>query len=238
MCWSGPEAASSHRQRRIEVARILRETDRSRSHDQRSTERELPDVEERDQTAGAAGSVDFTQEGVGAAGLRQCCSQLCPDQPIAKRESRAEYPAEHGLRTAHSSDDERQSDERADAHHLQHVERERAALPQFTRQVGRRCGVVGRHALRIGRHAITTARSTQCSWRAVPRAGHARAHTWADDTLKIHASTARAPSSTSGPAGDHAPCARQPHRSAKHAAPASRRCRCRRTGALLLFTRV
>jgi hypothetical protein len=50
-------------------------------------------------------------------------AELRPHQTVAQRQQRADQPAQHRLRAVHGAEDERYGDERAHAHHVDHVER-------------------------------------------------------------------------------------------------------------------
>ncbi len=109
-----------------DVRRVLRQPDAARGNRQRRAERELPDEQKRHQAAQLARAVNLGQVTIRAAGAGHRRAQLGPDQPVADDQERAEDPAEHRLRPAHRRDDQRDRDERADADHVDHVQRRRA----------------------------------------------------------------------------------------------------------------
>ena len=84
--------------------------------------------------------VNNAQEVVGATRLGHGRTKFGPDKSVAEREAGAEDPAEHGLRAAHRGEDQRQRDERADADHVEHVERDRAGQAEAAREGWRGSG--------------------------------------------------------------------------------------------------
>ena len=112
-----------------EVTEIVGHPDHAGGHDQRRDQQRRPHEHERHEAAGGV-LVGLAQERVGASGARHGRPELGPDQPVQQRDDRADDPAQDGLRTAHGRDDQRDRDERPDAHHLSHVQRGGREQPQ------------------------------------------------------------------------------------------------------------
>lgn len=105
---------------------VLAEADGSAGNRERAGEEDLEEEEEAEDLADASG-VDDAEVGVGPASLGKGGAELCPDEAVAKGKEGSEDPAEHGLGTAHSADEERKGDEGADADHVEQIERHCAA---------------------------------------------------------------------------------------------------------------
>ncbi len=103
------------------------EADAAGGDGERRGEADLPDVEKTEPVAGAFGAVDFLEEGVAAASAREGCAELGPDEAVGDGDDGAEHPRPDGEPIASGGDDERQSDEGADADHLEHVEEDGGA---------------------------------------------------------------------------------------------------------------
>ncbi len=112
------------RQRRKQISGIQRQPDASRCNGKRCAERELPDEEKRKQFS-QFGPVDFFQITIRTARARHGRTQLSPHHAVAHGEHGAENPAQHGLRARHGADDQRNGNKRADADHVNHVQRSR-----------------------------------------------------------------------------------------------------------------
>ena len=103
------------------------EADAAGGDGERRGEADLPDVEKTEPVAGAVGAVDLVEEGVAAAGARKSCAELGPDEAVGDGDDGAEHPRPDGEPIAGRGNDERQSDEGADADHLEHVEEDGGA---------------------------------------------------------------------------------------------------------------
>ena len=100
-----------------DVGGVLAKADGPAGYGEWAGEEDLEEEEEAKDPAEAAG-VDEAEVGVGSAGFRQRCAELGPDKAVTKGEESSEDPAEHGLRTAHSSDKQGKGDEGADTDHV------------------------------------------------------------------------------------------------------------------------
>src|SRR5262245_27488434 len=90
---------------------ILRETDTTRGDGKWRAEGQLPDEKERHQFSEPCRIINRLQIPVRAAGGWQSGPEFCPHEAIANDEEGSEDPAEHGLRSSHGSDDERNRNE-------------------------------------------------------------------------------------------------------------------------------
>ncbi len=103
------------------------EADAARSDGERRGEANLPDVEKTEPFAGAVGAVDLLNKRIAAARAREGRAELGPDEAVDDGDDGAEDPCPYGETITRGGDDERQSDEGADADHLQHVEEDGGA---------------------------------------------------------------------------------------------------------------
>ena len=126
--------------RRIEIgpekSEKTREADAARGDGERRSEADLPDVEKTEPVAGAAGAVDLLEESVAAAGARKGCAELGPDEAVGDGDDCAEDPSPDGEAIASGGNDEGQSDEGADADHLEHVEEDGGAKADAALECG------------------------------------------------------------------------------------------------------
>src|SRR5262249_23092240 len=102
----------------------LRKADTTRGHGEGSTEGELKHKKERKPAADAR-TVHRAKVADRAAGVGKRGTEFGPDEAVADHEQGAEDPAHHRLWAVHRRHDERNSDERADADHVDHVQRGR-----------------------------------------------------------------------------------------------------------------
>ena len=77
--------------------------------------------------AGAFRAIDLFEECVAAAGAREGCAELGPDEAVGDGDDGTEYPRPYGEAIARGGDDERQGDEGADTDHFEHVEEDGGA---------------------------------------------------------------------------------------------------------------
>ncbi len=122
---SRDEEDVDRRQIRPDVARIAGEADVARGNLERPAEDELPDEEERDQSAEALAAIGLAEVHVTAAGARHRRAELAPDQAVGDRDEHRHEPAEQRLRPPQPGHEERNRDEGTDPNHVRHVERGR-----------------------------------------------------------------------------------------------------------------
>ena len=103
------------------------EADAAGSDRKRRGEADLPDIEKAEPVAGAFRAVDLAEKCIRAAGAREGCAELGPDEAVGDGDGGAEHPRPDGEPIACGGDDQRQRNEGTDADHLQHVEEDGGA---------------------------------------------------------------------------------------------------------------
>src|SRR5689334_5547281 len=121
-------------QRWPDILGITRNAQTAGSNGERRAKDQLPDKQERHQFAQPLCAIALFQILIRSTGLRHGCTQLRPDKTVTHRESRAEYPAEHGLGAVHGMNNQRNRDKRSNADHVDDVERRGFAKVDFARQ--------------------------------------------------------------------------------------------------------
>src|SRR5215475_8397872 len=121
---------------RPDISSVVSEADTAGGNGERRAERELPDKQEGKQASKSLGTVNLLQVLIGAAGLRHGSTEFGPYQAVGKREQRAGNPAQYGLRASGGGYDQWQRDERADADHINHVQRGGAGKADAANQFG------------------------------------------------------------------------------------------------------
>ncbi len=109
---------------RMEVGRILGKTDCTRRQAERRLDQRLPDKQERHHAPQPARTISFAQEYITAAGQGHGRAEFRPHEAVEKRQHRSRNPRQQRLRPAHGFDDQGNHDKWADAHHLDHVQRD------------------------------------------------------------------------------------------------------------------
>ncbi len=109
-------------ERRIEIAEILCQSDRSARHFEGTAEQELPDENELEESAGSRIAVHGVIEMIGSARTRKRRGQLAPDHSVGDGDGCTQHPADHRLGPVHRIDEEGNRDERTDPNHQRHIQ--------------------------------------------------------------------------------------------------------------------
>ena len=125
------------------VFQIRGKSDEARGDFQGAGEQELPDEEEGHQPAPSLAAKSIAQEMIAAAGSGHGRAKFTPHQSIGQRQNQRHQPAQHRLRPAQRGHQDRDGDERPDAHHVGHVHRGGLHHANATLHAGfiRRCGI-------------------------------------------------------------------------------------------------
>ena len=113
---------ASTTQSRPEIGGIVSESDHPGCDFQRPAQNELPDEKKSHQAAPSLMAVGLAKKMVAAAGAWQRRPQFAPYQTVGNYDERPRQPAQHGLRAAHGSHQQRNRDERPDPNHVGHVQ--------------------------------------------------------------------------------------------------------------------
>src|SRR5207245_11636831 len=113
-----------------ENGEVVGEDDAAGGHRQRRGKQNLKEKEKRNQPPGAA--IRLTKEDIRAAGRRQLRGELGGDETVRNRQQSAEDPGEHSPPPTHRRQYEGNGDERPDADHIDHVQRDSAPEPDVS----------------------------------------------------------------------------------------------------------
>ncbi len=117
-------ALASNRRKRVQISGIARKSNRRRGNGKRRLNKRLPHKQKRHQPAPAPRPVRFAKKNVRSARPWHRRAQLGPDESIERGQRSSRNPSDQSLRPAHRFDYQRGHDKWANAHNLDHVERD------------------------------------------------------------------------------------------------------------------